>query len=68
MITITIPKKIEKELKAASRHLGLAWEDFSTSAILYYLQILEKKIELKREIEAWDKTSDSDLIKFENSI
>ncbi|OGE80850.1 MAG: hypothetical protein A3B13_02475 [Candidatus Liptonbacteria bacterium RIFCSPLOWO2_01_FULL_45_15] len=68
MITITIPKKIEKELKTASRHLGLSWEDFLTSAVLYYLQILEKKIELKKEIETWEKTSDSDLMKFEKSI
>ncbi len=42
MNTITIPKKIEKELKTVSQNLGLSREDFLVNAVLYYLQILEK--------------------------
>lgn len=68
MATITIPKKIEKELKSASQNLGLSREDFLLNAILYYLQVLERKIELKKELEVWEKTSDIDLIEFERSI
>lgn len=37
MTAITIPKKIEQELKYASRNLGLSEEDFLVNAILYYL-------------------------------
>jgi len=68
MATITIPKKIESELKSASQKLGLSKEDFLLNAILYYLQVLERKVELKKELETWERTSDIDLIKFERNI
>ena len=48
MATITIPKKIEKELKSASKKLGLSKEDLLLNALLYYLQVLERKVELKK--------------------
>jgi len=68
MASITIPKKMEKELKTISRKLGLSREDFLLNAILYYLQVLEKKMELKKELETWERTSDIDLAKFEKNI
>lgn len=68
MTTITIPKRIEQELKSASRNLGLSKEDFLMNAILYYIQILEKKVELKKELKMWEEASDFDLIKFEKNL
>jgi hypothetical protein len=68
MATITIPKKIESELKSTSKKLGLSKEDLLVNALLYYLQVLERKLELKKELEIWEKTSDIDLIKFERDI
>ncbi len=68
MTTITIPKKIEKELKFVSKNLGFSKEELLVNAISYYLQILEKKIELKNELEQWEKASDIDLLKFERAI
>jgi len=68
MASVTIPKKLEKELKTISRKLGLSREDFLLNAILYYLQVLEKKMELKKELEIWERTSDIDLAKFEKNI
>lgn len=68
MTAITIPKKIEQELKYASRNLGLSEKDFLVNAILYYLQTLEKRVELKKELKAWEKASDFDLIKFEKNL
>jgi len=50
MATITIPKKLEKELKSASQKLGVSREDLLLNAILYYLQILEKKDTIERGI------------------
>jgi hypothetical protein len=38
------------------------------NAILYFLQVLEKKIQLKEELEAWERASDFDLLKFEKRI
>ena len=68
MTTITISRKIEKELKITSRQLGLSKEDFLTNAVLYYLQALEVEIELKKELENWEKASNQDLIKFEKKL
>jgi hypothetical protein len=67
MATINISKKLKKELKTMSQKLGLSQEDLLLNALLYYFQILKNKIDLKRELEIWEKTSDIDLIKFEQS-
>jgi hypothetical protein len=67
MATINISNKLKKELKAMSQKLGLSQEDLLLNALLYYFQILKNKIDLKRELEIWKKTSDIDLIKFEQS-
>ena len=68
MATITIPKKLEKEIRSLSKKLGLSKEDLLLNALLYYLQFLEKKVELKKELEIWERTSDIDLMKFEKKI
>ncbi len=68
MATITIPKKFEKEIRKISKKMGISKEDFLINALLYYLQALEKKIELKKELEAWEKASNKDFLKFEKSI
>jgi len=68
MTTITVPKKLEKEIRSASKKLGLSKEDLLLNALLYYLQLLEKKVELKKELESWERTGDIDLIKFEKKI
>jgi len=68
MATITIPRKLEDELKLASRKLGISKEDLLLNAILYYLQVLGKRMKLKKELEIWKKTSEIDLMKFEKKI
>jgi hypothetical protein len=67
MATINIPNKLKKEIKTMSQKLGLSQEDLLLNALLYYFQILKNKIDLKRELEIWEKTSDIDMIKFEQS-
>lgn len=66
--TLFIPQKIEKEVTEISQGFGLSKEDFIINAILFYLKNLEKKIELKKELETWEKISNDDLLKFEKSI
>ena len=68
MARINIPKDVEKELESASRKLGVSKEDILLNALLYYLQILERRLELKKELEIWERTSEIDLIKFEQNI
>jgi hypothetical protein len=65
MATINISNKLKKELKVMSQKLGLLEEDLLLNALLYYFQILKNKVDLKRELEIWEKTSEIDLIKFE---
>jgi len=67
MATINISNKLKKELKTMSQKLGLSQEDLLLNALLYYFQILKNKIDLKKELEIWEKTSDIDLIQFEQS-
>lgn len=67
-MTVVIPKKIEKDLKIASRRLGLSKEDFLTNAVLYYLQVMKKKMELKKELNIWEKVSAADFTEFERKI
>lgn len=68
MAIITIPKKIEKEIREISEKIGISKEDFLINAVLYYFQTLEKKMELKKELEVWEKVSNEDFLKFEKSI
>ena len=66
--TITIPKKIIKEVDRVTRDLGISNEDFLINAVLYYLKSLKEREELKKELKAWEKVSDLDLLKFEKKI
>ncbi len=61
-------EKIEKEIKEVSEKIGISKEDFLINAVLYYFQILGKKMELKKELEVWEKINDEDFLKFEKSI
>lgn len=63
MTIINIPKKIEKKLQSTSRQLGISKEDFLLNATLYYFKALRERINLKKELDIWQKTSDNDLIK-----
>lgn len=55
-------------MKNASFHFGISKEDFLINATLYYLEILKEKLELNKEFNAWEKTSDNDLLKFEKNL
>lgn len=68
MATISLPKEVEQELKIISKKLGISKKDLLLKAVLYYLQALEKKIELQKELDVWEKTSEIDLLEFEKRI
>jgi hypothetical protein len=65
MAAINISDKLKRELKKMSQKLGISQEDLLSEALLYYLQTLKNLIDLRRELEIWEKTSDIDLVKFE---
>ena len=68
MTTITIPKKLIKEVDRTAKNFGLSKEDFLVGAILYYLKNINEKMELKKELEIWEKASDEDFLRFEKKI
>ncbi len=68
METITLPKTIEKELRDASHDFGISRKDFLTNAVVYYLKTLRNQIDLKKELEMWDKISEQDYLKFEKRV
>ena len=67
MTTITIPEKLNKDLKKISRDFGVSESKVITNAFLYYSKILKNKIDLQKELTEWDNASNQDLINFEKS-
>lgn len=51
-----------------SRITGVAEKDLLVHALAYYLQSLKKRMDLKKELDVWEKTSEEDLLKFERSL
>lgn len=65
MNTITIPKNLIKEVDKIRRDFGISQEDFLVNAVLYYFKNLKERVDLKKELEIWEKVSDQDFLKFE---
>ncbi len=68
MNTIAIPSKINQEVSRMSRDLGMSREDFTVNALMYYLKKFQAEMDLKHELDAWDKASDEDLAAFESAL
>jgi len=67
MSTITIPEKLNKDLKKISRNFGVSESEVMTNAFLYYSKSLKNKIDLQKELTEWDNASNQDLINFEKN-
>ena len=65
---IQIEKKLQRDLKRASQHMGLKEEEIATRALLLYLDSIWEKIELDEELRAWDAASDEALVHMERSL
>ena len=68
METVTLPKQVNSKIKAASKRLGVSKNVFTLNAILFYLQNMEDKIDLKKELNLWENASNADLIRFESGL
>ena len=55
---ITIEKKLDKEVRNASRTLGVDKSRLIERAVLFYLDSVKKSMNLKQELDAWEKLSD----------
>lgn len=65
---IEISKDTSRKVDVASKSLGIRKKDLIDRALLIYLDMVQKEIELRKEFEAWEKLSDEDLINFEKSL
>ena len=68
MTTLTIPQKVQKEMKQISTGLGVSTNDFVLNAILYYMNRVKARINLKSEMDAWEHVGDEDFLSFEKKI
>lgn len=62
METINLPKQINSKIKIASKSLGISRDAFAVNAVLFYLQNLKNRIDLKEELRMWDEASNNDLL------
>jgi len=65
---IQIPKEMDKKLKKASDLLGFKKQEIVDRALLFYLDAIQKQLDLKQELKEWDALSDEALKSFENAL
>ena len=65
---IEIPKEVSKNMEKASQELGLDKKELIARAITLYLHSIQEHIDLKYEIEAWEKAGIEDSINFEKQV
>lgn len=65
---VQISEGAYSEVKHASNLLGFNEQDIVERAIVVYLDIIQKQVELKKEFKEWDELSDEALGNFEESL
>ena len=65
---IQIPKEMDKKLKKVSDLLGFEKQEIVDRALLFYLDTIQKQLDLKQEFKEWDALSDEALKSFENAL
>jgi hypothetical protein len=56
------------KLKRVSQEMGIQEENLIQRAVLYYLDAIQRHLELHDEIKAWDILSDEALVNFEKML
>jgi hypothetical protein len=65
---VEISEDVSKKVNEASRILGIGEQEIVDRALLVYLDNMNKYLQLKKEMEAWDVLSDEALENFEKSL
>lgn len=65
---IKIPRELNIEIENASKVLGFDEKEIIERAILFYLDVIKKQLDLNKEFNEWDILSDESLVNFENSL
>ncbi|MBN2517323.1 MAG: hypothetical protein JXB14_00600 [Candidatus Altiarchaeota archaeon] len=56
------------QLKSASKKLGFGEKEIVKRAVLFYLDSVEKEMDLSKEFAEWDSLSDEALSEFEDRL
>lgn len=59
----TLTKETRKNIRTASKTLGLAEGDVLERASRYYLDAIRGEVELQKEFDLWERMSDETLAK-----
>jgi len=65
---IEISEDASKKIGQISTALGLEKREIVDRAILFYLDNIQKSLQIKKEFEMWDSLSDEALINFEKQL
>lgn len=65
---VHISTNVEKVLSKALKNLGFNEEEFVERAVLFYVDTIQKQLELKEELGQWDELSDEALLNFETQL
>ena len=60
-MAIQIKEKLRKDIKKASKALGVGEQEIIDRALLLYLVSIQQNLELENEFRAWDMLSDEAL-------
>jgi len=65
---LQLQKEMREKLKKASGILGFKEEEIVDRAVIFYLDTIQKQLDLKEELKEWDILSDEALEDFERSL
>jgi hypothetical protein len=65
---IEISRDTSKKVNDVSRLLGIRNKKLIDRALLFYLDSIQKQLDLKKEMNIWDELSDEALVNFEKSL
>lgn len=65
---IQITKELDDRLMLASESIGFDKSEIVKRAVLFYLDAVNKQLELKTEFDEWDRLSDDALAGFEGKL
>ena len=65
---VKLSKEVKQRVEHVAQTLGMEENQVVNQALILYLDTIKKHVELKKELEAWDRASDEALANFEKNL
>ncbi|MFH1712988.1 MAG: hypothetical protein ABH896_02265 [Candidatus Jacksonbacteria bacterium] len=65
---IQLKENLYNDVKTASRFIGVDEEELIDRALLFYLNSIQAKMDLEKELKAWDYLSDEALMSMDAGL